>query len=88
MIQVPLDTALVIESAALHQFEKDREHLEQLPHQTLIDRKAEYLQWLSTIPKPILAAKLQPNPVDKTVLQRLVDLAIIQRLLTGTSALR
>ena len=88
MIQVPLEIALKVEETALRAFEKEKAQLTIIPRDTLITKRAELLAWFSVRPPAELSASFQPERIDKPLLQRLVDLSIIQPLLNETPALR
>lgn len=82
MIQIPEDAALAVEVAALREFERQKEKLSLLTDDYLIQKRAEILGWLSSYNPISLERTLKDDKAAKPFLQRLVELSVIQRILS------
>lgn len=82
MIRIPDDAALAIEVAALREFDQQKEKLATLPDIYLLEKRSEILAWLSSYNPRSLEHTLKDDKAAKPFLQRLVELSVIQRILS------
>jgi len=83
MFQVPDDVALTVETVAARDYEARHSYWASLSSESLQDRRSEILAWLTTFTPERFAATLTNDEHAKPLLQRLVELSIVTRVLSG-----